>query len=95
MKDYLKTLGLKSLFDERADLSGVNGAKNLQVGKAKHKAFIEVNEEGAEAAAVTKVIYSLRSYRTNSAKVDRPFLFAIIDKKSSLIWFLGQIRKLS
>lgn len=95
LKDYLQSLGLKSVFEDSADLSAINGEKTLKVGKAIHKAFIEVNEEGAEAAAVTKVVFALRSFRLNPTKVDHPFLFAIIDKRSSLIWFLGQIRNLS
>ena len=95
LKNYLSKLGLKTMFEDSADLSGINGQKNLKVSKALHKAFIEVNEEGAEAAAVTAVVYALRSFRVSETKVDRPFLFAIVDKKTSLIWFVGQIRALS
>lgn len=83
------------MFADSADFSGIDGQKNLFVSKALHKAFIEVNEEGAEAAAVTAVVYALRSFRISQTKVDRPFLFAIIDKKTSLIWFVGQIRTMS
>lgn len=46
-------MGIKDLFADECDLSGISGQKGLSVTEAVHKAFIEVNEEGSEAAAAT------------------------------------------
>ncbi|CAG2163525.1 unnamed protein product [Oppiella nova] len=95
LKDSFNSLGVKSMFEDLADFSRINGNTDLKVSKAIHKAYIEVNEEGAEAAAVSKYVFVTRTYRQDLIAVDRPFLFTIIDKTSGLIWFLGQIRTLS
>ncbi len=95
MKEALEGLGIKTLFKNSADLSGINGKQNLKVSKAIHKAFIQVNEEGAEATAATGVNVVLKTSRYETIKVDRPFMFLIIDNKSRIILFLGQVRKLS
>jgi serpin B len=95
LKEALEGLGIKTLFKNSANLSGINGKRNLKVSKAIHKAFIEVNEEGAEAAAATGVNVVLKSSRYETIRVDRPFMFLIIDHKSRIILFLGQVRKIS
>ena len=53
MTDKLASMGIVDLFSDRADLSGVTKDVPLYVSKVFHKSFIEVNEEGAEAAAAT------------------------------------------
>ena len=54
LKDILIHMGMPDMFDERvADFSGVSGEKDLHVSNIFHKSFIDVNEEGSEAAAAT------------------------------------------
>lgn len=53
LKHVLRTVGITNLFNTDADLSGISGSKDLYVSDAFHRALIEVNEKGTEAAAVT------------------------------------------
>jgi len=88
----LSQMGLVDLFDaSTADLSGFSGQRGLSISAATHKAFIEVNEEGSEAAAATLLV-SLRMARPLEASkfiCDRPFLFYIYDNLSESILFMG------
>lgn len=91
-----KTLGDLGAGDlispEKADLSGIDGSKNLYVSDVRHKAAIEVNEEGSEAAAASSVSISMRSFSITPAfKVDHPFLFVIRDRASKIISFVGKV----
>ena len=87
----LQALGMKKAFTHEADFSGMDGSKNLYVSDVLHKAFVEVNEEGAEAAAATAAIFALKSARMNPRfRADHPFLFLIRDKLTGSILFLGR-----
>jgi serpin B len=90
----LQALGVTDLFDQgAADLSGMGGAPHdLYVGVAVQKAFVEVNEEGTEAAAATAVVVQARSAPAPSPRLraDRPFLFMIRDRETGLVWFMGR-----
>ena len=92
LNEKLQQLGIRALFDEgRADLSGINGGRDLYVSSVVHKAFIEVNEEGSEAAAATAVITLTRSSMiTPEFKADHPFIFLIRDTTTKTILFLGK-----
>lgn len=92
----LQTLGVKDAFDFKADFSKMNGKKNLFLSALIHKAFVEVNEEGTEAAAATAGIMTLRSSPIRPQpiiefKANRPFIFMIQEKSTGLILFLGKI----
>jgi serpin B len=80
-----------------ADLSGITGAEPLHVGAVAHKAYIDVDERGTEAAAATAVMImasaALRMPPPVTMVVDRPFLFAIIDTATGLPLFLGQVSR--
>lgn len=93
LNDALKKLGMPDAFDEdRADFSGMTGRRNLYISKVIHKAFVDVNEEGTEAAAATAVVVDTKSMRIEPVfRADRPFVFLILDKKSGSILFLGRI----
>ncbi|CDQ61486.1 leukocyte elastase inhibitor [Oncorhynchus mykiss] len=87
----LTQLGMKDVFDGgRADLSGMNGEGGLFLSKVAHKAFVEVNEEGTEAAAATAGIVAFCMIREEHFTADHPFLFFIRHNKSKSILFLGR-----
>jgi serpin B len=90
LADDLKALGMASAFSPAADFSGMDGTTNLYLSDVFHKTFVEVNEAGTEAAAVS---ISLVRARSSSGRciVDRPFVFLIRDNASGSILFLGRI----
>ncbi len=91
-KQVLSDLGMPIAFSRAADFSGMTGMQDLQIDKVKHKSFIEVNEEGSEAAAVTVVIMREKSsiYK-KTFRANRPFIFIIKENSSNIILFMGRI----
>jgi serpin B len=92
LKEDLAALGMRDLFDEsRADLTRLaTGPDRLFVRFVTHKTFLEVNEAGTEAAAVTGIGVGVTSLPPQF-RVDRPFLFAIRERFTGTILFLGKI----
>ncbi|XP_028737171.1 serpin B6 isoform X3 [Peromyscus leucopus] len=91
MKEFLCKLGMTDAFDNRADFSGISSKENLFLSKVVHKSFVEVNEEGTEAAAATAAIMMLRCMRfTPRFCADHPFLFFIQHVKTNGILFCGR-----
>lgn len=94
LKEYLLKMGVKDAFNESlANFSGITKKEKLYITGVFHKAFIEVNEEGTEAAAATGAILGTTSIKENQKifKANRPFLFLIKAKDSNLILFIGKI----
>jgi serpin B len=97
LNDPLKALGMGVAFDgRRADFSAMVADRkpNVNIDEVKHKTFVEVNEEGTEAAAVTSigmVRTSMMPQRSFSMVVDRPFFCAIRDSQTGALLFLGSI----
>jgi serine protease inhibitor len=92
LNDFLITLGMRDIFGPRADLSGINGSGGLQVSKVLHKSFVEVNEAGTEAAAVTSIEIIKTSVPTIPFFIaDRPFVFAIRERTTGSVVFLGKV----
>jgi len=91
LSQQLQALGMKKAFGD-ADFSGMDGSKELYLSAVLHKAFVEVNEEGTEAAAATAVVVRTRSARPMGPRfrADHPFLFLIRDKATGSILFLGR-----
>ena len=91
----LRRLGVTEAFKGDADFSGITDAEPLRIGAVAHKAYVDVDEHGTEAAAATAVaMTALAAFRPPppaTMVVDRPFLFAIIDTATSLPLFLGQV----
>ncbi len=94
LKKPLANLGLKSALSPRADFSGMSTSP-LFLNEVKHQSFVELNEEGTEAAAVTTGVMALASVRNQPQPfqmvVDRPFLFLISDQATKSILFMGLI----
>ncbi len=97
MKGTLSDMGMPSAFSMAdADFSGMTGTRDLFISAVIHQAFVDVNEEGTEAAAATAVVM-----RTTTApgkieqpkifNADHPFIFIIQDKKTGNILFLGRV----
>ena len=89
----LCALGAGLAFQDDADFSGIS-AEPLKISEVVHKAFIEVNEEGTEAAAATGVVMAKCAGIEREPKrfiADHPFLFLIRDRKSNAVLFSGRI----
>ena len=92
MNDVLKSLGMANAFTSAADFSKMTKKQKLYISNVKHKTFVDVNEEGTEAAAVTVVEMKLTSVGPGFfMKVNRPFVFAIKEKETNSIIFIGKI----
>lgn len=96
LKQPISQLGAKKMFDERqADLSGITGSRDLFVHDVIHKAVVEVNEEGSEAAGASGVVFVTKSLSTSTRFiVDHPFLFFIRNTKTGDVFFAGQVNHL-
>ncbi|XP_056402785.1 uncharacterized protein LOC130295746 [Hyla sarda] len=86
----LQSIGITEVFSENADLSGITGAHNLKVTKALHKAVIEVDEKGTEAAGATAIGITKLSLPPH-IKVNGPFILTIINKDANTMLFTGRI----
>jgi serpin B len=99
LNEALKALGMDVAFHQnRADFSGMRAQRDLFISEVKHKAIVEVNEEGTEAAATTSVGISVTSARPMPQRfsfiADRPFLMAIRDEQTGAILFMGVITEI-
>src|SRR5262249_8844508 len=97
--DSLETLGMRKAFSNgEADFSGMNdGRERLYISAVEHRAFVDVNEEGTEAAAATGVAVAALIMPTGPQppvfRADHPFLFTICDVQTGAILFLGRVSK--
>ena len=95
--DCLKHMGITDLFQVgKADLSGI-AKDELVVSEVIHKAFLEVNEKGSEAAAATAIVmmlgcaFGMKEEEPKVFKADHPFVFFIRDRKSEAVLFMGHV----
>ena len=93
----LRAMGLKTVFSSDADFSDITGGRDLQPDMVVHKAFVEVAEEGTEAAAATAMRFKALGARPAPEpqpvvfRADRPFLFAILENTTRTVLFLGRL----
>uniref|UniRef100_A0A663DUM6 Serine proteinase inhibitor A3K-like n=1 Tax=Aquila chrysaetos chrysaetos TaxID=223781 RepID=A0A663DUM6_AQUCH len=91
VKNLFQEMGITEVFSSNADLSGISGSRNLRVSQAIHKALLEVNEAGTEAAGATAIIVTRVLHPSVTIKFNRPFLILISDKETSTTLFMGKI----
>jgi serpin B len=93
LNDALTALGMGAAFTPgQADFGGINADFDLYISSVNHKAFVEVDEKGTEAAAVTVVEVGTTSVGDGiTVRVDRPFLFLIREKTSDAKLFMGKL----
>lgn len=97
LSEDLKAMGMKTPFTGSADFSGMSEKEGLAISEVIHKAFIEVDETGTEAAAATAVVMvttSSANFEPRDIKVfqaDHPFLFFIMDDQTRAILFMGRM----
>jgi serpin B len=89
----LGDLGMPTAFGNAANFSGIDGKEDLFISAVVHKAFVEVNEEGTEAAAASGVVVELKSEPPPRPvfRADHPFVFLIRDNRTGSILFLGRL----
>ncbi len=91
----LSSLGMGVAFTDRADFSGINKNGGLLITDVLHKTFVDVHEQGTEAAAVTAVEVGVTSIGGGGGgfymRVDHPFIFALREKSSGVILFIGKV----
>jgi len=97
LKEPLSELGMPIAFQGDADFSGITGSRDFVISAVVHKAFVEVEEKGTEAAAATAVV-GIRAAAIMPAKeivfrADHPFLYLIRDAKSGAILFMGRLSR--
>ncbi len=96
LNEALKALGMEAAFTEgKADFSGMRAQRDLFISEVKHKAIVELNEEGTTAAAATSVGIGVTSVRPEPQRftfvADRPFLMAIRNQQTGAILFIGAV----
>jgi serpin B len=92
LEEALKAMGMIDAFSDDADFSGMEETRELYISAALHKAFIEVNEEGTEAAGITGIVMERTSIVINPQfRADHPFVFLIQEKQTGSIVFMGRM----
>lgn len=91
--DALYNMGMPTAFTSLADFSGMTGNRELAISKVIHKAFVEVDEAGTEAAAATAVVMRATAMpvQPTEVTVDRPFIFVIRDIQTGSVIFIGRV----
>jgi len=93
LKNTLGSMGMPTAFSRSADLSGMDGKRDLYISDVIHKAYVDVNEEGTEAAAATAVTVNTLAIEipAKEFRADHPFVFFIMDDDTGDILFMGHV----
>jgi serpin B len=95
LRKALSTMGMPTTFTDKADFSGIDAHRGLAISEVAHKAFVDVSEQGTEAAAATGITMHATAMRMREEAVvfraDHPFLFLIRDTRSGVVLFIGRL----
>jgi len=93
LNEILEDMGMPAAFNPHlANFSGITDTERLYISSAIHKAFVNVNEEGTEAAAATGIVFGIESVHEYPVfKADHPFIFIIQDNETGNILFMGKV----
>ena len=98
LSSALSAMGMAQAFSNAVDFSGMTGKPDFTISAAIHKAFIDVNEQGTEAAAATSIVMRATAARMPFPepppivfRADHPFLFILLDTRSGSMLFLGRV----
>lgn len=91
LSETLEAMGMVDAFHGSADFSGMTGQRDLFISAVVHKAFVDVNEEGTEAAAATAVVMGRGISLSPVFEADHPFLFLLRENSTGSILFLGRV----
>jgi len=93
LNNPLCNMGLEEAFDSRANFSGINPDANFFISRVIHQTFIDVNEKGTEAAAVTVIEIKDTASMDNTKYfiADKPFIYAIREIKTGALLFMGKV----
>ena len=93
----LRRLGVNQAFTREADFSGITEAERLLINAVAHKAYVDVDEQGTEAAAATAISFrptaAFQAPPAVTMTVDRPFLFVIFHTPTGMPLFVGQVSR--
>ncbi len=92
--ETLSAMGMSLAFSHQADFSAMGGRSELVIDDVIHQAFVEVDEQGTEAAAATAVVMAERSALAPSPvefRADRPFVYLLRDRATGSILFMGRV----
>jgi serpin B len=93
LADVLKSLGIEDAFSDKADFSAMSGMEDLFISAVLHKAYVDVTEEGTEAAAATGIVMGITSVQPQPPffRADHPFVLLIRDNRTGSILFIGRV----
>ena len=91
LNDVLSAMGMETAFTPNADFSGINGEGEIWIDYVQHNTFIDVSEKGTEAAAATVVAMRDFAMMPNNFHADHPFIYAITEKETGAILFIGKM----
>ena len=93
LNEILKSLGMEIAFSQGADFTGINQDNGLFISNVQHNAFVDVDEEGTIAGAVTSIVITIDGSNSHFKTLffNRPFLFVIHEKNTQSVIFMGKI----
>jgi serpin B len=95
LRQALSAMGMRAAFTDQADFSGIDPKRGLAISAAVHKAFVDMSEQGTEAAAATGLAVHATAMRRPEPPVvfraDHPFVFLIRDTRTEVVLFIGRL----